>query len=62
MGEQVTILDTEFEVPNHNYISSVEDVASKSLISIMYPVNDELDKKLLDYTSQNKCIIYYPWR
>ena len=62
MGEQVTILDTEFEVPNHNYISSVEDVASKSLISIMYPVNDELDKKLLDYTSLNKCIIYYPWR
>jgi len=62
MGEQVTILDTEIEVPNHNYISSVQDVASKSLISIMYPVNDELDKKLLDYTSQNKCIIYYPWR
>ena len=62
MGEQVTILDTEIEVPNHNYISSVQDVASKSLISIMYPVKGELDKKLLDYTSQNKCIIYYPWR
>ena len=62
MGVQVSILDTEIEVPNHNYVSSVEDVDSKSLIAIMYPLNDDLDKKLLDYTSQNDCIIFYPWR
>ena len=62
MGVQVSILDTEIEVPNHNYNSSVEDVDSKSLIAIMYPLNDDLDKKLLDYTSQNDCIIFYPWR
>ena len=62
MGVQVSILDTEIEVPNHNYVSSVEEVDSKSLIAIMYPLNDELDKKLLDYTSQNDCIIFYPWR
>ncbi len=62
MGEKVTILDTEIDVSNHCYISFVEDVASKSLISIMYPLNADLDKKLLDYSSQNECIIYYPWR
>ena len=62
MGVQVSILDTEIEVPNHNYISSVEGLDSKSLIAIMYPLNDDLDKKLLDYTSQNDCIIFYPWR
>ena len=62
MGVQVSILDTEIEVPNHSYVSSVEDVESKSLIAIMYPLNDDLDKKLLDYTSQNDCIIFYPWR
>ena len=62
MGEQVSILDTEINVPNHNYISSVEDMDSKSLIAIMYPLNSDLDKKLLDHTSQNDCIIFYPWR
>ena len=62
MGVQVSILDTEIEVPNHNYVSSVEDVVSKSLIAIMYPLNDDLDKKLLDHSSQNECIIFYPWR
>ena len=62
MGEQVSILDTEINVPNHNYISSVEDMDSKSLIAIMYPLNSDLDKKLLDHTSKNDCIIFYPWR
>ena len=62
MGVQVYILDTEIEVPNHNYVSLVEDVDSKSLISIMYPLNDDLDKELLDHSSQNDCIIFYPWR
>ena len=62
MGEQVSILDTEINVPNHNYISSVEDMDSKSLIAIMYPLNSDLDKKLLDHTSQNDWIIFYPWR
>ena len=62
MEVQVSVLDTEIEVPNHNYVSSVEDVDSKSLIAIMYPLNDDLDKELLDYSSQNDCIIFYPWR
>ena len=62
MGVQVSILDTEIEVPNHNYFSSVEDINLKSLIAIMYPLNDDLDKELLDYSSQNDCIIFYPWR
>ena len=62
MGVQVSILDIEIEVPNHNYFSSVEDINLKSLIAIMYPLNDDLDKELLDYSSQNDCIIFYPWR
>ena len=51
-----------FYVTNHNYFSSVEDINLKSLIAIMYPLNDDLDKELLDYSSQNDCIIFYPWR
>tara|TARA_B100000902_G_scaffold148818_1_gene145468 strand:+ start:2728 stop:3927 length:1200 start_codon:yes stop_codon:yes gene_type:complete len=62
MGVQVSILDTEIEVPNHNNVSTVEGVESRSLIAIMYPLNEDLDKKLLDHTSQNDCIIFYPWR
>ena len=62
MGVQVSILDTEIEVPNHNYVSSVEDINLKSLIAIMYPLNYDLDKELLEYSSENDCIIFYPWR
>ena len=45
MGVKVSILDIEIEVPNHNYISSVEDVHSKSLVAIMYPLHDDLEEK-----------------
>ena len=48
-------------VPNYNYISSVEDLNEKSLIAIMYPLKSDLDKKISDYSSQNSCIIFYPW-
>ena len=61
MGVQVFILDTEIEVSNYNYVTSVDDVDSKSLVAVMYPLNDDLDKKLLDYISQNDCMIFYPW-
>ena len=61
-GVKVSILDIEIEVPNHNYISSVEDVDSKSLVAIMYPLHDDLEEKLKDHSSQNNCIIFYPWR
>ena len=61
MGVQVSIFDTEIEVPNYNYFSSIEDLNEKSLIAIMYPLNNNLDKKLSDYSSQNSCIIFYPW-
>ena len=61
-GVKVSILDIEIEVPNHNYISSVEDVDSNSLVAIMYPLHDDLEEKLKDHSSQNNCIIFYPWR
>ena len=62
MGVQVFILDTEIELSNHNFVTSVDDVDSKSLVAVMYPLNHDLDKKLLDHISQNDCIIFYPWR
>ena len=37
MGVQVSILDTEIEVPNHNYVSSVEDIAFKVIDSNYVP-------------------------
>ena len=36
-GVDVVILDTEIDVPNHSYVSSVNDVKPNSLIAIMYP-------------------------
>ena len=60
-GVDVVILDTEIDVPNHSYISSVNDVKPNSLIAIMYPQKENFSKELSDYSSKNNCIIYYPW-
>ena len=60
-GVNVVILDTEIDVPNHSYISSVNDVKPNSLIAIMYPQKENFSKELSDYSSKNNCIIYYPW-
>ena len=57
----VVILDTEIDVPNHSYVSSVNDVKPNSLIAIMYPQKENFSKELSDYSSKNNCIIYYPW-
>ena len=61
MGEEVIILDTEIEVPNHQSIEQLDEVPSNSLLSIMYPLKEELDRKILNYANDNECIIYYPW-
>ena len=60
-GVDVVILDTEIDVPNHSYVSSVNDVKPNSLIAIMYPQRENFSKELSDYSSKNNCIIYYPW-
>ena len=61
VGVDVVILDTEIDVPNHSYVSSVNDVKPNSLIAIMYPQKENFSKELSDYSSKNNCIIYYPW-
>ncbi len=61
MGEEVIILDTEIELPEHKNISSITDITKNSLISVMYPLKDDMNAKLVDYASKNECIIYYPW-
>jgi len=60
-GVDVVILDTEIDVPNHSYVSSVNDVKPNSLMAIMYPQKENFSKELSDYSSKNNCIIYYPW-
>ena len=60
-GVDVVILDTEIDVPDHSYVSSVNDVKPNSLIAIMYPQKENFSKELSDYSSKNNCIIYYPW-
>jgi len=61
VGVDVVILDTEIDVPNHSYVSSVNDVKPNSLMAIMYPQKENFSKELSDYSSKNNCIIYYPW-
>jgi len=60
-GVDVVILDTQIEVPNHTYVSSVNDVKPNSLMAIMYPQKENFSKEISDYSSKNNCIIYYPW-
>ena len=61
MGEEVMILDTEIEVPNYQSIKQLDEVPSSSLLSIMYPLKEELNMNISNYSSNNECIIYYPW-
>ena len=61
MKVEVIILDQEIQVPEHIYISSINDIAPNSLVSIMYPQKDEFSSKLNDFCSQNNSVIYYPW-
>ena len=61
MGEEVLILDTEIEVPKHQSVGQLEEVPSNSLLSIMYPIKEELNMKISNYAKENECIIYYPW-
>ncbi len=61
MKIEVIILDQEIQVPEHMQISSINDIAPNSLVSIMYPQKDDFSSKLSDFCSQNNCVIYYPW-
>ena len=61
IGEEVTILDTEVIVPDHNFINSINEIDSESLIAVMYPLKDQLSLELKNFASENNCIIYYPW-
>ena len=55
------ILDTEIDVPNYQSVKQLHEVPSNSLLSIMYPLKDELNMNISNYANNNQCIIYYPW-
>ena len=62
MEIEVIILDQQIQVPDHSHISSINDIASNSLVSIMYPQKDDFNTELNKFCSKNNCVIYYPWR
>ena len=61
MEIEVIILDQMIAVPEHSHVSSIDDIASNSLVSIMYPQKDDFISKLNKFCSKNSCVIYYPW-
>ena len=61
MEIEVIILDQMIEVPEYSHVSSIDDIASNSLVSIMYPQKDDFISKLNKFCSKNSCVIYYPW-
>ena len=61
MEIEVIILDQMIEVPEHSHVSSIDDIASNSLVSIMYPQKDDFISELNKFCSKNNCVIYYPW-
>ena len=58
---EVIILDQMIQVPDHSHVSNINDIASNSLISIMYPQKDDFISELNKFCSKNNCVIYYPW-
>ena len=61
MEIEVIILDQNIKVPEHSHVSSIDDIDSNSLVSIMYPQKDDFISKLNKFCSKNNCVIYYPW-
>ena len=61
MEIEVIILDQNIKVPEHSHVSSIDDIDSNSLVSIMYPQKDDFITKLNKFCSKNNCVIYYPW-
>ena len=61
MEIEVIILDQMIQVPDHSHVSSINDIASNSLISIMYPQKDDFISELNKFCTKNNCVIYYPW-
>ena len=61
MEIEVIILDQNIKVPEHSHVSSIDDIDSNSLVSIMYPQKDDFISKLNNFCSKNNCVIYYPW-
>ena len=61
MEIEVIILDQKIQVPEHSHVSSINDITSNSLVSIMYPQKDDFISKLSKFCSKNNCVIYYPW-
>ena len=61
MEIEVIILDQQIQVPDHSHVSSINDIAPNSLVSIMYPQKDDFNSELNEFCSKNNCVIYYPW-
>ena len=61
MEIEAVILDEKIKVLEHSHISSIDDIASNSLVSIMYPQKDDFTSELSKFCSKNNCVIYYPW-
>ncbi len=61
MEIEVIILDQQIQVPEYSHVSSINDIAPNSLVSIMYPQKDEFSSELNKFCSKNSCVIYYPW-
>lgn len=61
MEIDVIIVDQMIQVPEHSHVSSINDIASNSLVSIMYPQKDDFTSELSKFCSKNNCVIYYPW-
>ena len=61
MEIEVIILDQMIQVPEHSHVSSINDIASNSLVSIMYPQKNDFISELNKFCSKNNCVIYYPW-
>src|SRR6056300_1215991 len=61
MEIEVIIVDQMIQVPEHSHVSSINDIASNSLVSIMYPQKDDFTSELSKFCSENNCVIYYPW-
>ncbi len=62
LTQTVFIFDKLVKSNEINVIQDLNSEFSNSLISIMFPVSNQLEQYILEFAEANNCTVYYPWK
>lgn len=62
LTQTVFIFDKLVKSNEINVIQDLNSEFSNSLISIMFPLSNQLEQYILEFAEANNCTVYYPWK